>query len=212
MSDKIYRVVVGTDFSEIADLALLNAFEIAAKEKHAEVHVLNAAQYLDEFVVMDLPDLPAYRLPLKEAQEKLEADVVSKLSVWQERTGKSFSRCVTHLSTEYPAAGISQLAADLEAELIVVGTHGRRGLQRFMLGSVAESVVRLAQVPVLVVRPKEEFAPTPVIQKACVQCVEVRKATKGKQLWCDRHLERHGRRHTYHYQEHVSKDGSLGLL
>jgi nucleotide-binding universal stress UspA family protein len=48
---------------------------------------------------------------------------------------------------------IAQLASDIEADLVVVGTHGHRGLERLLLGSVAENVVRLAPCPVLVVRP-----------------------------------------------------------
>lgn len=212
MTDTTYRIVVGTDFSEIADLALENAFNLAAREERAEVHVLSAVQHLDEFVQMDLPDSPAYRLPLDEAQERLEAHVGGRLSDWQQRTGRSFSRCVTHLSTEFAAVGITQLGIDLDAQLIIVGTHGRRGLKRFMLGSVAEGVVRMAEGPVLVVRPKVDEVPVPEMARACPQCVQARKASGGQELWCEQHKERHGRRHTYHYKERVSSDGSASLM
>ncbi|MGH9464958.1 MAG: universal stress protein, partial [Thermoanaerobaculia bacterium] len=47
---------------------------------------------------------------------------------------------------------ILEYAAEMEAELIVLGTHGRRGAQRLLLGSVAEEVVRYANCPVLTVR------------------------------------------------------------
>jgi nucleotide-binding universal stress UspA family protein len=47
---------------------------------------------------------------------------------------------------------VAQEAASWEADLVVVGTHGRRGLRRMLLGSGAESVIRLANVPVLVIR------------------------------------------------------------
>ena len=50
------------------------------------------------------------------------------------------------------AAGIAKAADDGRADLIVVGSHGRRGIQRALLGSVAEKVVRSAPCPVLVVR------------------------------------------------------------
>ena len=53
-----------------------------------------------------------------------------------------------------PAFEIAQLATDLEADLVIVGTHGRRALSRLVLGSVAEVAVRLAPCPVLVMRPK----------------------------------------------------------
>jgi nucleotide-binding universal stress UspA family protein len=54
-----------------------------------------------------------------------------------------------------PHAEIVKTAQDEAAEMIVVGTHGRSGLERLLLGSVAERVVRLAPCPVLTVRPHE---------------------------------------------------------
>lgn len=53
------------------------------------------------------------------------------------------------------AQGIHDLAASHDADVIVIATHGRRGIGRLMLGSVADKVVRAADRPVLVVRPKE---------------------------------------------------------
>lgn len=212
MTDKIYRIVVGTDFSETADLALEKAFDLAAKEEKGEIHVVNAVRHLGEYVQMDLPDSPAYRLPIDEAQDRVDAHVGAKLAAWQERTGKSFSRCSTYLSTEFPAVAVAQLANDLDAEMIVVGTHGRQGFKRLLLGSVAEAVVRLAHVPVLVVRPKEDAAPVPRIEPPCPRCVEARKASMGKELWCEQHRERHGRRHAYHYESRSSRSGNMGTL
>lgn len=212
MSDSVYRIVVGTDFSDTANVALRKAFDLASKEQHAEVHVVNAVRHLGEYVQMDLPDTPAYRLPLDEAQDKIEAHVGAQLSLWQGETGKTFSRCVTYLSTEFPAVGIAQLATDLDAEMIVIGTHGRQGFRRLVLGSVAEAVVRLAHVPVLVVRPKDGEAKLPEITPACPSCVETRRASGGKELWCDQHKERHGQRHTYHYKSRLNDDGNIGSL
>ena len=51
-----------------------------------------------------------------------------------------------------PAEALVEAAKRWSADLIVLGTHGRRGLQHLVLGSVAEGVVRLAPVPVLLVR------------------------------------------------------------
>lgn len=212
MTKKTYRIVVGTDFSDTAHVALENAFNIASKEEKAEVHVVNAVQHLGEFVQMDLPEVPAYRLPLDEAQEKLEAYVGSRLSAWQGTTDKTFSRCVTYLSTDYPSQAVVQLATDLEADLIVVGTHGRRGFRRFLLGSVAEGVVRTAHCPVLVVRPEEQYENVPKIEPPCPECVAIRKETGGDQLWCERHAEKHGPRHVYHYDDRNSRPSNFGSI
>lgn len=195
MSNVPYRVVVGTDFSETAELALKSAFEFAAQHERGEVHVINAVQYLGAFVQMDLPDATAYRLPLDEAQERLEAHVGAALSTWQEETKKTISRCAAYVGIESPAVAVAQLATDLEADMTVIGTHGRRGLKRFLLGSVAEAVVRLAPTPVYVVRPKGHEAQVPQIEPPCPRCMEERKASGGERLWCEQHAEKHGRRH-----------------
>jgi nucleotide-binding universal stress UspA family protein len=212
MTQPVYRIVVGTDFSDTANSALESAFEVASKEERAEVHVVNAVRHLGEYVQMDLPDTPAYRLPLDEAENKLEAHVGGLLAAWQERTKKTFSRCVTYLSTEFPAVGIAQLASDMQADLIVVGTHGRQGLRRLLIGSVAEAVVRLAHTPVLVVRPPETPAAVVEIQPPCPLCLEARKASGGENLWCQQHSEKHGPRHVYHYQDRAAQDGNIGGL
>src|SRR5690606_39204333 len=98
---------------------------------------------------------------------------------------------VAHQRVEMPSEEIAQLAADLEADLVVVGTHGRRGFSRFLLGSVAEATVRLAPCPVLVVRPKALPPSGPAIQPPCPKCVEARIASGGTELWCEQHRERH---------------------
>lgn len=209
---EIIRIVAGIDLSSTADLALEKAFEVASKEERAEVHAIQVVQHLGDFVQMDLPQTPAYRLPLGEAQEKLEAHVGALLAEWQSRTGRSFSRCVTHLSVEFPAAAITQLGVDLDADLIIVGTHGRQGFQRLVLGSVAEAVVRMARCPVLVVRPKQAELPVPEVQPPCGRCLAERERTDGRETWCEQHRVKHGRRHTYHYRNRMSDDGNISGL
>jgi hypothetical protein len=83
--------------------------------------------------------------------------------------------------------------------MTVVGTHGRTGLQRLVLGSVAERIVRLAPCPVFVVRPHESEHQEVTIEPPCPRCVEARRASSGREMWCDQHRERHGRPHTYSY-------------
>ncbi|MBK7583241.1 MAG: universal stress protein [Myxococcales bacterium] len=109
-----------------------------------------------------------------------------------------FEQLTTHLRSNRAAEAIAQLASDVEAELVVVGTHGRRGAQRYLLGSVAEGTVRLAPCAVLVVRPPD--ASIPKIEPPCPRCLETRRATNGEEFWCEQHREHHERRHTYHYK------------
>jgi hypothetical protein len=106
---------------------------------------------------------------------------------------------------------IAQLSADLEADLVVVGTHGRRGISRMLLGSSAEATVRLAPCPVLVVRPKALPDAPPRIEPPCPDCVAARRASGGSEMWCARHSERHGQRHTYFERDRVSSDMEMPL-
>jgi nucleotide-binding universal stress UspA family protein len=125
---------------------------------------------------------------------------------------RPFSRVVAHVRFDAIADEIAQLAADLEADLVVVGTHGRRGLSRVLLGSSAEATVRLAPCPVLVVRPKSLPDPGPAIEPPCPLCVEARRESHGSEMWCQQHRERHGQRHTYHQGDRVGSDREMPLL
>lgn len=213
MTEHAYRIVVGYDYSPTADLAVTRAFDLAAKEERGEVHVVTVVVQMGEFVGAGFTGAATSQaLPLEDAYEALEARVGQLMSTWQEETKNTFSRLVIHVRSEVPASEIAQLATDLEADLVVVGTHGRRGMRRLLLGSVAEGVVRLTQCPVLVVRPKGTESNVPKIEPPCPKCVETRKETGGEQLWCEQHRERHGQRHTYHYESRVSQPSNPPLV
>ena len=206
-----YVIVVGTDYSRTADLALTRALELASIEANAEVHVVN--------VVHALPGAP-YGMAVSNAFVPdgafgiLVADTERKVQEFNAHRGDAqpFSRVVCHLRIEAAAEQIAQLAADLDAELVVVGTHGRRGVSRLLLGSVAEATVRLSPCPVLVVRPKAIPQVLASIEPPCPRCLEAREKSEGRAYWCEQHSERHGQRHTYHQSDRVSADGSFPLL
>jgi hypothetical protein len=102
-----------------------------------------------------------------------------------------------HLRVGAPDVEIAQLASDIGADLIVVGTHRRRGLDRLLLGSVAGSLVRNAPCPVLTWRPKS----VPIwnqIAPPCANCLAVQRQTARATLWCEQHSQHHGRAHTYY--------------
>jgi len=104
---------------------------------------------------------------------------------------------IGHLLIGAPTHEILQLAASLKADLLIVGTHGRTGIERFVIGSVAEHVVRRASCPVLVVREKNyQTDLEPEIEPPCVDCVALQTQTRSEKMWCARHSERHPRAHT----------------
>ena len=107
-------------------------------------------------------------------------------------------RIVGHLGAGEPWREIIQLASNLRADLVVVGTAGRTGIARMALGSVAEQVVRHAGCPVLVVRPKDYHSHAGIgIEPPCGDCIKVQNETQRAKLWCERHSAHrpHGRLH-----------------
>ncbi len=197
-----YRIVVGVDYSPVGELALQRAFEIANREPDAEPHVVYVAGFHEPLLRLEVPE-DDRSSSVEEAFDELRRYVEEKLAGFQVQHVAAFKRAVTHVRVGRPAHEIAQLAADLDADMVVVGTHGRRGARRLLLGSVAEEVMRLSRCPVLVVRPKDHSSEAaekvPEIEPPCPLCLEVRRKTGGRELWCPRHKEKHGRRHTYHY-------------
>jgi hypothetical protein len=85
------------------------------------------------------------------------------LRVWLDDQARTFAEAtgatvVPHLVAGEPADALVDVATQEAADLMIVGSHGRRGLQRLMLGSVAEHVVRNAPCPVLVARERRPSA------------------------------------------------------
>jgi hypothetical protein len=95
-------------------------------------------------------------------------------------------RAFAHVRTGEPYREIVQLASDMEADLVVIGTHSRGGVSRLLMGSVAERVQRYAPCPVLTVKPKT-VPHASDIDPPCPDCHAVRVETSGARLWCDVH-------------------------
>lgn len=194
---KIQTIVVGVDYSQLGDLALQRSCALARAYAQTELHVVHVQPAL----------LPSDdRIHAETSPEDLGADaehlrqhVERVMTTWCKvnEVEVPFRGITTHVRADNAAEAIAQLASDVAADLVIVGTHGRRGAKRFLLGSVAESTVRLAPCAVLVVRPAD--ASVPQIQPPCPRCVEARGASGGREMWCEQHRERHDRRHTYRY-------------
>ncbi len=215
--EKPYIIVVGVDYSPASDLAVQRAFEIAASKATSEVHLVNVVQLYGTQALIDYPAEPSGFMSVSMADATLHVERYAKRQ-WQvffaerdESAAARSARVIPHLRLEAPAHEIAQLAADVEADLVVVGTQGRRGISRLLLGSVAEAVVRLAPCPVYVVRPKALPEEGPKIEPPCPACVETRRATAGVEYWCEQHRERHGQRHTYHQRDRVGGETEMPL-
>lgn len=73
---------------------------------------------------------------------------------------KGYAAAETVTLTGQPVSGILDCADSVGADLIVMGSHGRGGIRRALLGSVAEGVLRRANVPVMIIRYSEQRAKT----------------------------------------------------
>ena len=213
-----YIIVVGVDYSPTSDLAVQRAFEIAASKATSEVHLVNVVQLYGTQALIDYPADPSGFMSVSMADATAQVERYAKRQ-WQvffgdrdESAAARAARVIPHLRLEAPAHEIAQLAADVEADLVVVGTQGRRGISRLLLGSVAEAVVRLAPCPVYVVRPKALPEEGPKIEPPCPRCVEARRTSAGVEYWCEQHRERHGQRHTYHQRDRVGGETEMPLV
>jgi nucleotide-binding universal stress UspA family protein len=149
----IKNVLVATDFSEPSAVALAYGRELA-RTFAAKLHVLHIAES-----IASTPGLELYGASVTELQNNLEAAgrrQLDGLITEADRTDLGVEAVVRTGASA--AAAIVEYADEAQIDLIVTGTHGRGRLSHFLMGSVAERVVRMGPCPVLTVRhPEREF-------------------------------------------------------
>ncbi|TWR30375.1 universal stress protein [Mucilaginibacter pallidiroseus] len=155
---KISKILIGIDDSKYAEYAASYGFDIA-KTFNAHVglvHIVEptVAPITTTDTLMGVPmenSLIADETIMDIQNEQSESLIV--------RTAKKYGEGlqVTHFN-EFGATadGILQCSKDFSADLIIIGTHNRSGIDRLLMGSVAETVVRESRIPVLVVPMVEE--------------------------------------------------------
>jgi nucleotide-binding universal stress UspA family protein len=146
MNETPKKILVATDFSASADRAEQLALALA-RRLSAELHIVHVR------VILDDPHMA------EEHQLELEkllsiTDVATESALARSGAGETEISVESHLVRGISAPEvISETAVGLGCDLVVMGTHGRRGIKHFLLGSVAEAVVRSVDIPVLTVRP-----------------------------------------------------------
>ena len=140
------KILVATDFSDYADHAIEYA-EVLAKQFESEILLLHVIESFT-YSLTDSMTVIGHDQALSATAEALLENLKSEL------LGKGFSveSLLTH-GTAYKE--IVEQAKGAASDLIVVGTHGRTGMEHLLLGGVAEKVVRLAACPVLTVPGKK---------------------------------------------------------
>ncbi len=147
LSPGLHTIVVPLDFSEASYSALVAARSLAATWK-ARLHLVHIIQ--DMFH-------PAFYGPSVQSVYDLEPKIEAKCLNLMERAYAETEGPVVPVTYEIrsgnPAQRITQYAREQRADLIVMATQGRTGLEHFVLGSVAEKIIRTAPSPVWVIKP-----------------------------------------------------------
>ncbi|MEX2116575.1 MAG: universal stress protein [Bacteroidota bacterium] len=143
----IKRILFPTDYSRCSDDALLRALWLA-ELYHAELHIVHALLPLDYD-----PWNAEHHLPdLARIQQQIDALMPEKANPDQPRRFETIAITTATVRGIAPGPAILTYAREHEIDFIVMGTHGRRGLNHLMMGSVAEEIVRTSSCPVLTIR------------------------------------------------------------
>jgi nucleotide-binding universal stress UspA family protein len=142
------HILIATDGSELAAKAVTQGLEIA-KGLGAKVTIVNVT----EPWVAVAPGEVAMAFPIKEYEESVAANAGQILSaVAEQAKALGVEHATLHVPDQFAAEGIIEAAEKNGCDLIVMASHGRRGLMRFLLGSQAIKVLTHSAVPVLVCR------------------------------------------------------------
>jgi nucleotide-binding universal stress UspA family protein len=146
---QIHRILVPTDFSDCADDALERAMQLA-KLVNADIQILHAYELPTSLLMADVPLSVPQEVhdQLRDAAKKGVDRRIAKVAA----EGVKVEGAVI---CDSPTRAILEAAAKTQADLIVMGTHGRTGMKHVLVGSVAERTVRLAPCPVLTVKPSK---------------------------------------------------------
>jgi universal stress protein A len=140
------KICCPIDFSETARVALEEAADLARRSGAAltVLHVFEPSAAASGEMRAPVPEL--FEATLKELDRKVAGWCTEAARLGVEKVSQA-------VVTGHAARQIAAFAREGSFDLVVMGTHGRRGLRHMVLGSVAERVVREAPCPVLVVRP-----------------------------------------------------------
>jgi nucleotide-binding universal stress UspA family protein len=147
------RILVTLDGSDLSERALQPAFELAEKFE-AQVTLLRVIA-VDAMVVASVAGAGPQYLQLVDMHEARErADSEAYLRAIQAQWRATGVAVATRVAVGAAPEMIVQVAAQCDAELIVMSTHGRSGLNRFLYGSVAEAVLRGTRLPLMLIPVK----------------------------------------------------------
>lgn len=140
------KILLAIDFSDYSEVACEYALTLA-KSFNSSLLVLH--------VINEPVDLRGFYVPhisFEQLEQEIETGAVKMLETFCNENLKEFTAFTTAVVTGVPYEEIIRVAAEQESSLIIIGTHGRTGLDHLIFGSTAERVVRSAPCPVMTVR------------------------------------------------------------
>lgn len=151
------RILVPVDGSDTSTRALVAALQMA-RESGGSVRIVHVIEELAQVIAYD--PYGAYPGDLSKIMHDSGQTLLAEAMSVARSAGVSAEQQLVEARGQRLAEVVIDEASRYKADLIVVGTHGRRGLGRVLLGSGAEQIIRQAPIPVLVIRSAEvEAAP-----------------------------------------------------
>jgi len=142
------HILIATDGSDLSEKALHHGLQLG-KALGADVTIATATEPWEAVIVGEV----AVVLPPEKYEETAEANAANILNKARQIADKEGVSCHTlHVKGRHPAEGIIEAAKDKSCDLIVMASHGRRGLSRMVLGSETNEVVTHSELPVLIIR------------------------------------------------------------
>ncbi|TLU83025.1 MAG: universal stress protein [Chlorobium sp.] len=145
---KINTILCPVDFSDAAHKAVGYAKEFAATTG-AAIYLLHVVEPIP------IPPVDA-SLNYIQIEEELEKAAETDLNTLKDSLASSGLKVDGSLETGNPADIILEKAEELQVNFIIMGSHGRKGLNRLIMGSVADAVIRKSDCPVLIVKSDEK--------------------------------------------------------
>jgi nucleotide-binding universal stress UspA family protein len=140
------RILVPYDYSERCDQSVRSALSIVGTK--GSVHVAHIiGDYYPEYAAIKYPEITAEKNRILHRRKMSECLSAADIDT---------SRLTLHCKIGDPGSELARLAGDLNVDLVIIPSHDRRGLKRWLLGSVAERVARLSPCSVLIAKPCEE--------------------------------------------------------
>jgi len=146
---KVAKILFPMDFAESVE-PLLPWVETFVKKFDATLYVL--------YVTQDLSDFSSFYVPhgnIKKFTEEVKKAAESKMAITAKEVFRDFPKLETRVALGAPAEKILELAKKEGIDLIIMGTHRRKGLERTIFGSVCDKVLRSSPIPVITIPPEQ---------------------------------------------------------